>query len=125
MIMIDDVVKHLNHIASFALGAYIATNNEAFSSIQVNLESIINEIMRPIDQNRNSEELESILNQRIEDLDMTFRSEKCLNSLGIETIGDLINTTEYDLFTTPNLGKKSLSEIKDALKERGLKLKER
>lgn len=58
----------------------------------------------------------------IADLDMTVRSLNCLTAIGIEVVGDLVQKTEIQLLTTPNLGRKSLTEIKDILSERGLKL---
>ena len=58
----------------------------------------------------------------ITELDLTVRSNNCLIAEGIETIGDLIQWTEVGLLKTPNLGKRSLREINDALALKGLKL---
>ncbi len=58
----------------------------------------------------------------VEDLDLTVRSANCLKTEGIKFIGDLVQKTEVELLKTPNLGKKSLTEIKDVLAERGLTL---
>lgn len=58
----------------------------------------------------------------VEDLDLTVRSANCLKAEGIKFIGDLVQRTEVELLKTPNLGKKSLTEIKDVLAERGLTL---
>lgn len=58
----------------------------------------------------------------VEDLDLTVRSANCLKAEGIKYIGDLVQRTEVELLKTPNLGKKSLTEIKDVLAERGLSL---
>ena len=58
----------------------------------------------------------------VEDLDLTVRSANCLKTEGIKYIGDLVQKTEVELLKTPNLGKKSLTEIKDVLAERGLSL---
>ena len=51
-----------------------------------------------------------------------MRSANCLKAEGIERVGDLIQRTENDLLRTPNLGKKSLTEIKSVLAEHGLSL---
>ena len=55
-------------------------------------------------------------------LDLTMRSQHCLKAEDIDTIGDLIKRSEVELLKTPNLGKKSLTEIKDALAAHDLKL---
>ena len=58
----------------------------------------------------------------IDELELTVRSTNCLRAEGIFLIGDLIQRSEYDLLKTPNLGKKSLNEIKDVLASRNLSL---
>ena len=51
----------------------------------------------------------------MDDLELTVRSANCLKAENIYYIGDLIQRTEVELLKTPNLGKKSLTEIKDVL----------
>jgi DNA-directed RNA polymerase alpha subunit len=58
----------------------------------------------------------------VDDLDLTVRPDNCLNAEGIYYIGDLVQRTESELLKTPNFGKKSLEEIKEALASRGLSL---
>lgn len=58
----------------------------------------------------------------VDDLELTVRSANCLKAEAIHYIGDLVQKTEVDLLKTPNLGKKSLTEIKDVLAARGLSL---
>lgn len=58
----------------------------------------------------------------VDDLELTVRSANCLKAENIMFIGDLVQRTEVELLKTPNLGKKSLNEIKDVLAERGLSL---
>ena len=58
----------------------------------------------------------------IDDLELTVRSANCLKAESIYYIGDLIQKTEVELLKTPNLGKKSLTEIKEVLAQRGLAL---
>ena len=53
---------------------------------------------------------------------MTVRSANCLKAEAIHNIGDLVQRTEVELLKMPNLGKKSLTEIKDVLASRGLSL---
>jgi len=67
-------------------------------------------------------EVDPILLRSIDDLELTVRSANCLKAERIYYIGDLIQRTEVDLLKTPNLGKKSLTEIKDVLAARGLSL---
>lgn len=58
----------------------------------------------------------------VDDLELTVRSANCLKAESIHYIGDLVQKTEVELLKTPNLGKKSLTEIKDVLASRGLSL---
>jgi len=68
------------------------------------------------------EEIDPILLRPVDDLELTVRSANCLKAENIYYIGDLIQRTEVELLKTPNLGKKSLTEIKDILASRGLAL---
>jgi len=65
---------------------------------------------------------EPILLRPVDDLELTVRSANCLKAENIFYIGDLIQRTEVELLKTPNLGKKSLTEIKDILALKGLSL---
>ena len=66
--------------------------------------------------------IDPILLRPVDDLELTVRSANCLKAEDIFLIGDLIQRTEVELLKTPNLGKKSLTEIKDVLATRGLSL---
>src|SRR5690554_6804074 len=66
--------------------------------------------------------IDPILLRPVDDLELTVRSANCLKAENIYYIGDLIQRTEVELLKTPNLGKKSLNEIKDVLAARGLSL---
>ena len=68
------------------------------------------------------DEIDPILTRPVDDLELTVRSANCLKAENIYYIGDLIQRTEVELLKTPNLGKKSLTEIKDVLASRGLSL---
>ena len=68
------------------------------------------------------DEIDPILVRPVDDLELTVRSANCLKAENIYYIGDLIQRTEVELLKTPNLGKKSLTEIKDVLASRGLSL---
>ena len=68
------------------------------------------------------DEVDPILTRPVDDLELTVRSANCLKAENIYYIGDLIQRTEVELLKTPNLGKKSLTEIKDVLASRGLSL---
>ena len=63
-----------------------------------------------------------ILLRPVDDLELTVRSANCLKAENIYYIGDLIQRTENELLKTPNLGRKSLNEIKEVLASRGLTL---
>jgi DNA-directed RNA polymerase subunit alpha len=71
---------------------------------------------------RKEPEIDPILLRPVDDLELTVRSANCLKAESIYYIGDLIQRTEVELLKTPNLGKKSLTEIKDVLAARGLSL---
>jgi DNA-directed RNA polymerase subunit alpha len=66
--------------------------------------------------------IDPLLLRPVDDLELTVRSANCLKAENILLIGDLIQRTEVELLKTPNLGKKSLTEIKDVLAQRGLSL---
>ena len=66
--------------------------------------------------------IDPILLRPVDDLELTVRSANCLKAESIYYIGDLIQRSEVELLKTPNLGKKSLTEIKDVLASHGLSL---
>lgn len=66
--------------------------------------------------------IDPILLRPVDELELTVRSANCLKAENIYYIGDLIQRTEMELLKTPNLGKKSLTEIKDVLAAKGLSL---
>lgn len=69
--------------------------------------------------------VDPVLLRPVDDLELTVRSANCLKAENIYYIGDLIQRTEIELLKTPNLGKKSLTEIKDVLAKQGLSLGQR
>ena len=71
---------------------------------------------------RNAQQFDPILLRPVDELELTVRSANCLKAENIYYIGDLIQRTENELLKTPNLGRKSLNEIKEVLASRGLTL---
>ncbi len=69
-----------------------------------------------------SPQVDPTLLQPVDDLELTVRSANCLKAENIFYIGDLIQRTETELLKTPNLGRKSLNEIKEVLASKGLTL---
>lgn len=67
-------------------------------------------------------QIDPILLRPVDDLELTVRSANCLKAEDIYYIGDLIQRTETELLKTPNLGRKSLNEIKEVLASKGLTL---
>ncbi|MDO4700449.1 MAG: DNA-directed RNA polymerase subunit alpha [Moraxella sp.] len=71
---------------------------------------------------KEKEEIDPVLLRPVDDLELTVRSANCLKAENIYYIGDLVQRSETELLKTPNLGKKSLTEIKDVLASKGLEL---
>ncbi len=86
-------------------------------SVFVNLEGSEEEV-----EEEPESQIDPILLRPVDDLELTVRSANCLKAENIYYIGDLIQRTEVELLKTPNLGKKSLTEIKDVLASYGLSL---
>jgi DNA-directed RNA polymerase subunit alpha len=74
------------------------------------------------EQKSRSTQFDPILLRPVDELELTVRSANCLKAENIYYIGDLIQRTETELLKTPNLGRKSLNEIKEVLASRGLTL---
>ena len=75
-----------------------------------------------VEVEQKSQEIDPVLLRPIDDLELTVRSANCLKAESILYIGDLVQRTEVELLKTPNLGKKSLTEIKDVLASHDLSL---
>ncbi len=87
-----------------------------FGQIDVNpIDSMVPAVSRPTP-------FDPILLRPVDELELTVRSANCLKAENIYYIGDLIQRTETELLKTPNLGRKSLNEIKEVLASRGLTL---
>ena len=76
----------------------------------------------PITEAPRAQPVDPVLVRPVDDLELTVRSANCLKAENIYYIGDLIQRTENELLKTPNLGRKSLNEIKEVLAARGLTL---
>ena len=75
-----------------------------------------------LEKSANDDSVNPIFYRPVDDLELTVRSANCLKAENIFFIGDLVQRTEADLLKTPNLGKKSLTEIKNVLAAHGLGL---
>ena len=91
----------------------IGKKNDTFVDIKFEPTSSPNTVQNDFDP---------ILLRPVDDLELTVRSANCLKAENINYIGDLVLKTENELLKTPNLGKKSLTEIKDVLGGRSLSL---
>ncbi len=91
------------------LGSFVALERTSYDEAGTSLEP-----EKPV--------FDPMLLRPVDDLELTVRSANCLKAENIYLIGDLIQRTEVELLKTPNLGKKSLTEIKDVLAMRGLSL---
>jgi len=75
-----------------------------------------------VEEARTAQQVDPILLRPVDDLELTVRSANCLKAENIYYIGDLIQRSENELLKTPNLGRKSLNEIKEVLASKGLSL---
>jgi DNA-directed RNA polymerase subunit alpha len=65
-------------------------------------------------------ELDALLDTNVEELELSVRSANCLKNAGIRSLRELVQKTEKDMLETKNFGRKSLNEIKEILREKGL-----
>ncbi len=91
-------------------------------SLFVNLTEQVDEV--EITSDRKEEDLERIFEMTIEELDLSVRSYNCLKRAGINTVGELVRKPEEEMMKVRNLGKKSLEEVEQKLKELGLGFQE-
>ncbi|MBL4711005.1 MAG: DNA-directed RNA polymerase subunit alpha, partial [Gammaproteobacteria bacterium] len=95
----------------------------AATILQAQLSSFVNlQSMEDVEDEDEEADIDPILLRPVDELELTVRSANCLKAENIYYIGDLIQRTEVELLRTPNLGKKSLTEIKDVLASHGLSL---
>ena len=93
--------------------AALILNQHLSVLLDLNSETVVKPAETPVN-------FDPLLMRPVDDLELTVRSANCLKAENIFYIGDLIQRTEVDLLRTPNLGKKSLMEIKDVLATKGL-----
>ena len=101
----EDAIRKAATILQEQLSVFVDLKAEAASQEEESASDIDPVLLRPVD-----------------DLELTVRSANCLKAENIYYIGDLIQRTEVELLKTPNLGKKSLTEIKDVLAQQALSL---
>lgn len=101
----EEAIRQAATILQHQLNVFVDLQNDAIKEPEEQEDKIDPILLRPVD-----------------DLELTVRSANCLKAENIYYIGDLIQRTEVELLKTPNLGKKSLTEIKDVLASKGLSL---
>jgi len=95
----------------------------AATILQCQLASFVDLAVEPVKTaEEDSDAIDPILLRPVDDLELTVRSANCLKAENINYIGDLVQRSETDLLKTPNLGKKSLNEIKTILSSKGYSL---
>jgi len=80
------------------------------------------EVKEEMVEDNDGPQIDPVLLRPVDDLELTVRSANCLKAENIYYIGDLVQRSENELLKTPNLGKKSLTEIKDVLATHSLSL---
>ncbi len=101
----EEAIRRAATILQFQLAAFVELQHQG------HMESL-----------RKEEKIDPLLLRPVDDLELTVRAANCLKAENIYYIGDLVQRSETDLLKTPNLGKKSLMEIKSVLAQRGLSL---
>jgi DNA-directed RNA polymerase subunit alpha len=101
----EEAIRRTATILQHQLAAFVDLQAEPIQKIQAIGSEVNPVLLRPVD-----------------DLELTVRAANCLKAENIFYIGDLVQRSENDLLKTPNLGKKSLTEIKSVLSSRGLSL---
>jgi DNA-directed RNA polymerase subunit alpha len=101
----EDAIRRAGVILNDQLDVFVKLQGESTDGIQGAETSVDPILLRPVDE-----------------LELTVRSANCLKAENINYIGDLVQRTEVELLRTPNLGKKSLTEIKEVLEQHGLAL---
>lgn len=101
----EESIRYSARILMDQLSVFADLENTAVATVEQKQIPVAPELLRPVD-----------------DLELTVRSANCLKAENIYYIGDLIQRTETELLKTPNLGRKSLNEIKEVLASRGLTL---
>ena len=101
----EEAIRRAATILQHQLSSFVELRHEEHKEAQVQSSNIDPILLRPVD-----------------DLELTVRAANCLKAENIYYIGDLVTRSENDLLKTPNLGKKSLMEIKNVLSSRGLSL---
>ncbi len=101
----EEAIRRAGSILKDQLSVFMDLQGEAQQGISAGETQVDPLLLRPVDE-----------------LELTVRSANCLKAENINYIGDLIQRTEVELLRTPNLGKKSLTEIKEVLESHGLAL---
>jgi DNA-directed RNA polymerase subunit alpha len=70
-----------------------------------------------------SEQEQAVLNKPVSELNLSVRARKCMNRLGINSLGELINRTADELLESKNFGMTSLNEVREKLRQYGLTLR--
>jgi len=106
----EDAVRASSRILVEQLAVFAQLEGDVFSAVGAHAPS------------GSSQQFDPLLLRPVDELELTVRSANCLKAENIYYIGDLIQRTENELLKTPNLGRKSLNEIKEVLASRGLTL---
>lgn len=101
----EEAIRRAATILQHQLATFVDLEAEPLASQEVEKDAVDPLLLRPVD-----------------DLELTVRSANCLKAESINYIGDLVQRSENDLLKTPNLGKKSLNEIKSILSSKDLSL---
>ncbi len=123
-ILPEEALRQSAHILQDQLSVFGGITNVGVDSLTQQIVSGMGTTAQPevAQPARQQPPVDPILRRPVDDLELTVRSANCLKAENIYYIGDLIQRTENELLKTPNLGRKSLNEIKEVLAAHGLTL---
>ena len=111
---IRDAISYAVELLKYHLDPFLEIGNK--------MESLRGDLEEEEEEEEGQEQGEDIMNLKIEELDLTVRSFNCLKKAGIEEVGQLARLSLNELLKIKNLGRKSLDEILEKMKELGFDL---
>ncbi|MEE2886928.1 MAG: DNA-directed RNA polymerase subunit alpha C-terminal domain-containing protein [Planctomycetota bacterium] len=120
-ILYEDMGKYLRAMQCFDLALQANPDNSRARMYRRDAAAALN-MYYDEEQERREDKRNKILRTPINDFELSVRSRNCLSNMGIRSLGDLVNKSEAELLSFKNFGETSLMEIKEILRNKGLRL---